>query len=272
MVPHATEKLGEWREARSRAGRMLVAVDFDGTLAPIVERPEAATIHEEGPAVLRELAARPDTLVAVVSGRVLADVRARVGVGEVYYAGNHGMEIAGPDLAHVLPEAAEARPQLEDCVEGLRAALAAVPGVILEDKGLTLSVHYRLVTDPEVAADVRVRVAELCGAFQGLRITEGKEVVEVRPDVAWDKGRATRFLLDSLLGPAAAGVPVLFIGDDRTDEDAFRAVRDGGAGILVAPRPPLTTAATAHVRDPGEVVALLRDLARSDPATEGGDA
>jgi len=261
MIPHATQRLEEWRAARRHAGRMLVALDFDGTLAPIAQHPAAVELPPAARAALERLARRPDTDVAIVSGRALEDVRRRVDLPDLYYAGNHGIEIEGPGIQEVHRDAARAMPRIAACAEALRRALADDPGYVLEDKGLTLSVHYRLSRDPHARERILSHVCALCDPTPGLRITEGKKVVEVRPDVPWDKGRATRFLLDALQAGLDTRIPALFIGDDRTDEDAFVALRDCGAGIVVADEPPAETAATAFLRSPREVADFLADLA-----------
>lgn len=267
MIAHATERLEDWRRARRRTGRMLVALDYDGTLTPIVQRPEEAALSERTRSVLARLAERPDTDVAVVSGRALEDVRRRVGLSGLYYAGNHGLEIEGPGLHWVHAEASAARPRIESCGVALREALRTVPGVIIEDKGITLSVHYRLVVSESEATRVRTTVEEVCGGHDGVRITSGKKVLEVRPDMDWDKGRATRFLVHALNLAEMRQAPVLFIGDDRTDEDAFRELNGWGYGILVAEMPPPDTAATALLHTTEEVVELLAALAAPDEAS-----
>lgn len=240
---------------------MLVALDFDGTLAPIVERPEDARLLDGLDEPLRRLAARDDTIAAIVSGRGLADVRERVRLDGVYYAGNHGFEIEGPGLVRVHRAAEAARPALEECVRGLESALAGEPGIQVEDKRWTLSVHYRRAEHDGAEVRVRAAVYEICRR-PGLRVTEGKKVLEVRPDVAWDKGRATRFLLDSLADDAP--LPAIFIGDDRTDEDAFAVVRELGGGIVVGDPPRADTLAVAWVRGPAEVAELVAALAGGD--------
>jgi trehalose 6-phosphate phosphatase len=261
MLPHALDKLPAWLAARTRAGRLLLALDYDGTLTGIVPRPDDADLDPETGAVLRRLTARPDTDVAIVSGRALEDIRARVGIPGVYYAGNHGLEIEGPGLQCVHAEAAAVRPVLAGCAELLRPRVEAQPGASLEDKGLTVSVHFRQVEDQSAANSLVDDVTQAVAACPGLRITMGKKVVEIRPDVSWDKGRATRFLLDSLQAGAGSMLPVLYVGDDQTDEDAFRAIADRGTGVIVAYPPPADTAATAYLRDPSEVTALLAAFA-----------
>ncbi len=259
---HAYERIGDWQRARERAGRMLLALDFDGTLAPIVPVPDDAALLPAAHDAIGRLLQRPDTMVAVVSGRALADVRRRVDFAGVYYAGNHGLEIEGPDVHRLHAGADAAARLLADCATALRATFADEPDVLVEDKRLTLSVHYRLVDDPVRASGIRARVAACCGGRAGLTLTEGKKVVEVRPDVDWHKGRATTFLVDTLLG-ADAGAPVVYIGDDRTDEDAFRALHGRGEGVLVAARPDAASAASAWLRSPDEVATLLDRLGRT---------
>ncbi|MGH7504940.1 MAG: trehalose-phosphatase [Longimicrobiales bacterium] len=247
----------DWVEARARHRAMLVAVDFDGTLAPIVPHYRDATVVDGARAALETLAARSDTRVAIVSGRGLDDVRARVGLDALFYAGNHGLEIEGPGVHRVHADALGARPALEDCIVRLQDLTDAIDGLLLEDKGLTLSIHYRLVRDPERAALAVQEIRRRCGDQAALEITEGKKIVEIRPRVEWDKGRATAFLVEQLL-PVG---PVVFIGDDRTDEDAFRAIAGRGEGVVVGDPPPPDTAAASYVRSPIEVADLLGQLA-----------
>jgi trehalose-phosphatase len=254
MIRHALERTAGWIAERTRTGRMLVGLDFDGTLAPIVPVPDDARILPAARAALGVLAARFDTRVAIVSGRGLDDVRRRIGIDRLYYAGNHGLEIDGPEVHRVHEEASRARPALVECARRLGPLLRTAEGALLEDKGLTLSIHFRRVADPEAASAFAERVHALCADIEGVRLTDGKMVVEIRPDVPWDKGRATAFLIAQLI--PATGIAV-FVGDDRTDEDAFRAVGERGEGVIVADPPPGDTAARSYVRSPGEVTELL---------------
>jgi trehalose-phosphatase len=257
-IPHALDQVHGLLALRRAAGRMMVALDFDGTLSPIVDRPEDAALLDGLAGPLAELAARKDTVTAIVSGRGLADVRARIGLDSLYFAGNHGFEIEGPGIKRVHEAAERARPLLAACVAGLEAALAEEPGTEVEDKGWTLSIHHRRAERPGAEERVREAVRAHCQR-PGLRVTEGKKVFEVRPDVDWDKGRATRFLLDAVA--EGAPLPAIFIGDDRTDEDAFRVVRELGGGVVVGDPPPADTAAVSWVRGPSEVLDLIHALA-----------
>lgn len=268
-LPHARERVAEWGRAWADSGTLVLLLDFDGTLAPIVEKPEDAAISTDAQLAIDRLMNAGAT-IAIVSGRGLADARERLGLPSLAYAGNHGMEIEMPGLRQVHPEAAAARPSLDALVQRLEKELGAIAGAIIEDKGLTLSIHYRQV-DRAAVERVRAAVHEAARFHAGLKVTEGKEVLEVRPDVDWHKGKAVEFLLEKMRPPE--GAPILYIGDDRTDEDAFAALKGvgGGEGVLVSEGRPGETAASSFVETTKEVAKLLDLLADSRPR-RGGSA
>jgi len=240
---------------RAAAGRPLALfLDYDGTLTPIVERPEDAALAPAMRDALRRAAARWP--VAIVSGRDLEDVRARVGLPQLAYAGCHGLEISGPQASRVHEAAAAAAPQLGAAADMVARETRAIPGIQLERKRYTLAVHFRRVREADVPA-VRDAVARAQARHPALRVDTGKQVLELMPDVGWDKGRAVLWLIETL--GLDASYPV-YVGDDRTDEDAFRALAGRGAGIAVqaAPAP---TAAGYSLPDPGAVRELLAALA-----------
>ncbi len=240
---------------RDAAGRGLALfLDYDGTLTPIVERPEDAVLAPETRLVLRALAQRHP--VAIVSGRDLADVRARVGLDGLYYAGSHGFDIAGPRGSHAHEAAREAAPLIAAAGDAIERDTARLAGVQVERKRFAVAVHFRRACDADLGA-VESAVDRALAQHPGLRKTGGKKIFELRPDVDWDKGRAMLWLLEKL--GLADALPV-YIGDDDTDEDAFRALGSRGIGIAVldAPR---ATAARHALPDPGAVREFLRQLA-----------
>ena len=250
-------------DERASHGRLLLALDFDGTLSPIVPHPHEAAILPAAERALTRIADRSDTVVAIVSGRGLDDVRARVREDRAFFAGNHGFEIEGPGVRHRVDEAERLRPELRMLTERLRHELEDIRGAEIEDKGITLSVHYRRVDNEEDAERLR-RVTEREAERSGIRATHGKRVVELRPPFDWHKGRAVEFLIDTL----ARGdrlYPV-FIGDDVTDEDAFRAVQSrGGLAIVVSGADPSRrTVADARVDSPEQLVPLLEGIASGE--------
>jgi trehalose 6-phosphate phosphatase len=260
MTANAMDRIGVLRAARGVAGSMLLGLDFDGTLAPIVPHPEGAGLLPASRAALITLAARRDTRIALVSGRALADLRQRVNLDGVYYAGNHGLEIDGPDVHRVHAEAEAARDSLAQLARALVKELSAIAGVVVEDKILTLSVHFRMVDDEAESERVRAAVRACALTYNGMRLTDGKKVVEIRPDVDWHKGRAFRFLRDTLENRFGRG-PAIFIGDDRTDEDAFRELGEMDCSIVVGDPPQHESIAHARLRSPDDVAAFLQLLA-----------
>jgi alpha,alpha-trehalase len=250
-----SERLGERRPA--------LFLDYDGTLTPIVERPEDARLSEETRRTLRAAArAMP---VAVISGRDLEDVRRMVALDEVVYAGSHGFDIRGPDLRLELPEGVEALEDLEAAAGYLKARLESIAGARLEAKRFALAVHYRQVAEGDVER-VEKAVDQARERSSRLRKTGGKKVFELRPDIDWDKGRALRWLL-AKLGLDGPDVLPIYIGDDLTDEDAFEALHGRGLAILVAAEPQ-PSAADYRLSDTDQVAALLGHLVDTETAIE----
>jgi trehalose-phosphatase len=241
----------------ARAPSIALFLDYDGTLTPIVARPEDAVLAPEMRAVLRAAAAALP-LVAVVSGRDRAQVESLVGLGELAYAGSHGFDIAAPGALRRHQVGHEHVPALDAAEARLRGQLEAIPNARVERKRFSVATHVRGVAPDRwslVAAIVdRVR------AEHGLRSERGKAVFELHPDVDWNKGRAVRWLLEHGLRDRGQGeVLPIGLGDDATDESVFAALSSTGVGIYVGEevRP---TAASLRLRDPGEVLRFLRAL------------
>lgn len=241
--------------------RAAVFLDYDGTLTPIVARPELAVLSEPSRAVVRELARHLP--LAIISGRDRADVERLVGITGLTYAGSHGFDIFAPALGHFAPDlVGDAGPLLDQAEAMLRQALAGLDGALIERKRFTIAVHDRLVAPPEVPR-VEAAAQAVCRALPALAIKPGKRVFELHPAVDWHKGKAVLWLLGRL-GLDRAEVVPLFIGDDVTDEDAFQALQTRGVGIVAADPaadPGRTSFAAARVDGPDQVIALLRRLA-----------
>ena len=255
-LPNALAHAAEIR-ARLAGRRPAVFLDYDGTLTPIVARPDLAVLSDAMRAVVRALAER--CTVAIVSGRDRADVARLVGLDGLVYAGSHGFDIAGPGgLAKEHERAAAFLPALERAEARLNRALAGVAGALVERKKFAIAVHYRLVAERDVE-QVERAVATVAADTPDLRRTAGKKVFELRPRIDWDKGRAVLWLLGALELEGGEVLP-FYLGDDDTDEDAFAALADRGIGVLVADLPQ-PSAATYHLANPDEVARFLGDLA-----------
>ncbi|MEX2230152.1 MAG: trehalose-phosphatase [Dehalococcoidia bacterium] len=261
-VADIPDALGEWERlaGRLRTAALALFLDFDGTLSPIVEDPELAELLPGTRAVLERLGRR--CTVAVISGRDLQDVRRRVGITGIWYAGSHGFELMAPDGTYHEQDAADdAVPALDRAERSLSRRLSAIEGVLLERKRFTLAVHYRRV-DRGTVGTVTAAVDEACRRERGLRVMHGKQVMELRPDVDWDKGSALHRLVDQLHLDRRRVLP-LYGGDDLTDEDAFRALAGWGIGVLVrdAESAERSTVADVAVDGPEAFRALLDRIA-----------
>jgi trehalose-phosphatase len=237
--------------------RLVVLLDYDGTLSPIAPRPEDALLPAATRDVLDRLGARWPT--AVISGRSLADARGLVGLDQLFYAGNHGLEIEGPAGSGIRRNLAEGFvPDVAAAAAELDAALADVEGSLVENKRYSLSVHYRLVA-PEQVPSVESAVDATVARHPTLNKRLGKKVFELRPNLAWDKGKAVRWVLETIDEQGAGLLPV-YVGDDVTDEDAFAALAGDGVGVLVS-EDPRDTAATHRLVDTDEARRFLACLA-----------
>jgi trehalose 6-phosphate phosphatase len=202
-----------------KPGRPLfLFLDYDGTLAPIARSPDRAVLAPRRKKILEALGGH--NFVCIVSGRSLADIRRIVGLDGLAYCGNHGLEILRGGKTWVHPRALAARPALGRLLKRIEGRTGRFPRMLIEDKGVTGSVHFRRL-DPALLAPLKRIVDEEVRRPAGqFIVTEGKRVLEIRPRLDWDKGRGIREILTRLPGEREA-LPV-FIGDDRTDEDAFR--------------------------------------------------
>jgi len=241
----------------------MLCLDYDGTLVPIAPHPAAATLDEQTRRLLRQLARARGVRVVLISGRSVRDLKRMVGIRDLGYVGNHGLECSAPGLRYVHPEARRSRPRLQRLARELRSALRPIRGAYVEDKGLTVSLHWRRVSASAARRFHRV-VAERLRPFVArgaIRVTSGKRVIEIRPPVDWGKGDAVVWFLRHL--PARRARPLaLYAGDDRTDEDAFQAVnRLGGVTVLVG-GPARRSAARYRLKDSRAVCAWLEGLPR----------
>jgi trehalose-phosphatase len=234
--------------------RISLFLDFDGTLVPIEPdprspRPDQATID-----ILKKLAGRKFLVTTIISGRAVEDLYSRIRVEGIIYAGNHGLEIFGRSLHFVEATAWNRRGELERLTEELSALLSPIEGVLVENKGLTASVHYRQAVPeslPQIQEVVRMAVARYNPMFL---VTPGRKVVEIVPATNWNKGSAVEWINRQLGGQRVLSI---YAGDDNTDERAFRTLPDA-VTIKVGHLP--ETDARYRLPDPGALQELLLEL------------
>ena len=231
-------------------------LDYDGTLTPIVDRPELAVVSKEMQDVVKALAAK--YTVAIVSGRMREDVESLLGIEGLFYAGSHGFDITGPGFSMVHDKAKEAIPVVAEITKVLKNKLGDIDGALVEEKKFSVAAHYRLVDEAQYLPRIKALVEELVEAHPSVRLMSGKKVFEILPNIDWNKGMAIRWIMKALEIPWE-GSSVVYIGDDVTDEYAFRAVRTRGTGILVSTEAE-ASAADFSLKIPGEVKELFEKV------------
>jgi trehalose 6-phosphate phosphatase len=266
-LPDALESESQLSERL--AGRMpAVFLDYDGTLTPIVDRPEDALISDRMRQAVRRAAERFP--VAVVSGRDRKVVQQLMGVDDLIVAGSHGFDIWSPSGGAIeRQEGTEFKELLEEVRRRLESELGGIQGALVEPKSNSVAAHYRLVSEAERPRVERVVRQILDEHPDELKVTPGKMVYEIQPKIDWDKGKAVLYLLQAL-GLERDDVVPVYLGDDTTDEDAFRALSGRGIGVFVgrADDPEVAgrkTAADYALKSIEDVERLLDALARWAP-------
>ncbi|OAY30495.1 trehalose-phosphate phosphatase A isoform X1 [Manihot esculenta] len=262
----------------AKGKRIALFLDYDGTLSPIVDNPDRAFMSDAMRSAVEKVAKCFPT--AIISGRSRDKVHEFVGLKELYYAGSHGMDIMGPVRQYISDDqpnsvrstdeqgkevnlfqpASEFLPMIDEVYSSLVENTKYIKGVKVENNKFCVSVHYRNVDDKSWKS-VAQCVYDVIKNYPRLRLTHGRMVLEVRPVINWNKGKAVTFLLESLGLSNCDDVLPIYVGDDRTDEDAFKVLRERncGLGILVSPVPKETNAFYS-LRDPSEVMEFLEYL------------
>jgi trehalose-phosphatase len=220
-------------KTRENYGGLSLILDFDGTLVPIQGDPRACILTPDIKRQLEAIARSGNSSLAILSGRSLSDIQERVGIGSIYYGGSHGLEISGPHTRYVHPGALPMKPLINGVRRVLEREVEGIEGVLIEAKKFTFALHYRSASKTDGALARKI----LHGIVSGhpdrgrMAIKKGKQVLELAPDVLWDKGRAALFILHRL---DRTYLPV-YVGDDVTDEAAFRALEKKGITVRIGP-------------------------------------
>lgn len=228
---------GDFLRRFNKAKVVFLFFDYDGTLTPIVKKPEWATLSQSNKCLIKKLTRKKWGRVAVVSGRALKDVKKLVGLKGIIYAGNHGLELSGPGLKYLHKKALVFKKQLNIIHRQLVKELGGFSKVLIEHKGLTLSVHYRLVKSKGIVNKVFKTIDKITQSYvqqKKIRISHGKKVVEIKPKIGWNKGKIVLWLIKYFRNKVSSRryLPI-YLGDDTTDEDAFKVLKKKGIGIFV---------------------------------------
>ncbi|XP_021743535.1 probable trehalose-phosphate phosphatase D [Chenopodium quinoa] len=270
--PSALEMFDEITKA-SKGKKMVMFLDYDGTLSPIVQDPDRAFMSDEMRAAVKAVARYFPT--AIVSGRGKDKVHDFVKLKELYYAGSHGMDIEGPahgtnDKSVVCQPASEFLPMINQVYKKLVVKTQFIEGAKVESNKFCLSVHFRCVEEKKWPELVEL-VKEVLSDYPKLKMNYGRKVLEIKPTIKWDKGKALEYLLEALGYANSKDVLPIYIGDDKTDEDAFKVLRKRkqGFGILVSKFPKETSAAYT-LQDPSEVMCFLQRMVEWKQVSQRG--
>ncbi|MBF0384720.1 MAG: trehalose-phosphatase [Candidatus Omnitrophica bacterium] len=244
------------------AKKIIIFLDYDGTLTPIAKTPAQANLSPKVRTVLIRLSSIDDCTVAIISGRSLEDVREKVGINYLTYAGNHGFEIdSGFKAPHVYFLPYTLRQVLDLVYIKLVRQFFLREGVFVENKNFSLSVHYRLAKKKDIT-EIKKIIAEVCSPYQksrDIKVSKGKKVMEIKPFLDWDKGKAVLWVLRRIKASLKEeNVQSIYIGDDKTDEDAFTALKNKGLTIRVGKSEQST--AEFYLKSVKEVHRLLRHI------------
>src|SRR3989338_486151 len=246
----------------AQAYRLCLFLDYDGTLTPIVRHPSLARLSSSRKKVLRELSRLPNVKVCIVSGRILSALKRMVGVSKFVYVGNHGFEGEGPGIRYHHFTDRKRRALLAIIHQKLKQQLGSIPGVFIENKTLTVSVHYRRVSKKDLAK-VKLNFLRITMHYihkSKIHLVEGKKVMEVRPDAQWNKGTAVMWVLDRLASKSRKGIFPVYVGDDRTDEDAFISLKRRGMTVKVTMLPREYSEAQYFLHSPAKVFVFLKKI------------
>lgn len=253
---------GYWPEIRKNIGKkfIMLCLDYDGTLTPIVDTPDKAVLQKDTKEVLYRLSKASDFKLVIISGRAVRDVKRMVNLDRITYIGNHGLEIEDERIKFKKQSFSKLRVLIEKIKKILNERLREIKGVFVEDKGLNLSLHYRLA-DKKDLTKIKNTFDEVTQPYltkNRIKISFGKKVFEVRPPLDWDKGKAILWLLKRQRSSLKREFFPIYIGDDLTDEDAFFILRDKGLTVFVGRVQP--SHAEYYLRDCEDVFRFLKVL------------
>jgi trehalose-phosphatase len=218
----------------SKTGRIFLFLDYDGTLCPIVKRPDRAILPLKTRHILSRLADNKRIVVSIISGRMLRQVKNLVGLKGIHYAGCHGFEIEKADKAYFFPKLSKLKIRINAVRRRLKIELSAITGWEIEEKDIIFALHYRRVKNNNIQKlkNIFYNIVKPYKAKEDIVIAKGKMVLEVRPGLNWDKGRYCLYLMNKLKYKGEKILP-LYIGDDTTDETAFKVLRRKGITVFV---------------------------------------
>ncbi|MFN4763097.1 trehalose-phosphatase [Gillisia sp. Q332] len=254
-LPNALKEIEELFEIKGNR-KITIFLDYDGTLTPIISDPDAAELPDDNREIIADLS--NITPVAIISGRDLRDLKSKIEIDTVIYAGSHGFDITGPDGLEMVHESEkEVTPALDEAEKRLKEQLKDILGAYIERKKFAIAVHYRNV-EQKYVQEIKDAVQKEADRQDILKTGSGKKILELKPNINWNKGYALDWLTEKLAWDKEKYLRI-YIGDDITDEDGFEALIEEGVGILVGTHGEKTSA-TLALRNTNEVTKFLQHI------------
>ncbi|KPL00144.1 MAG: hypothetical protein AMJ90_08770 [candidate division Zixibacteria bacterium SM23_73_2] len=257
------DKLPRIKTKISKKSMIFIGLDYDGTLTPIVEHPDLALLPKDTRLILRELSNMKNAMISIVSGRSYKDIRKKVGIKKIIYVGNHGFEMKISNFTRkgkfpdFIKDPKKYKEKIEEICRNLERGLKELKGVWVENKGITASVHYRLAKTSNVQK-AKTKVFSEIKTYDGLKLAFGKKVWQIKPKKNWNKGEAIRCILERNLSENwRKKASLIYMGDDRTDEDVFSLLKQGGITILVSKNPKIESRARYSIENHKNVLRFL---------------
>lgn len=243
-----------WLEIIKRK-KLFLSFDFDGTLVPLKKNPDDCYLTDNIKESLNQL--KKKVRIAIISGRDLEDLKKRISIDGIFYSGNHGLQIEGPDIRQTHPDAESFKCYLDEIYIKVKELMNRIPGIIVERKTFSFALHYRQV-EINLIKELKNLFSEVISSSdiknKNIKVLPGKMVFEVLPAIDWDKGKTVLFILKN---SGEEFLPV-FIGDDRTDETVFKEI--GNRGLTVRIGRSKNTSAKYFLRRQSEVYKFIKNI------------
>ncbi|MCD6358535.1 MAG: trehalose-phosphatase [Dehalococcoidia bacterium] len=255
-----------WQEISAKLTEtesILLLSDYDGTLSPIAKKPDLANMPSRTKQLLSTLARQKHFAVGIISGRSLDDIRKKTGIDGITYVGNHGLEIEGPDVSFVVPHSEEIKRIIQSLNHTLTQIMKPIEGVLVENKGLSISIHYRMAAETSIGEieSALTRATDILHTQGKFKLYQGKKTYELRPATSYDKGKAVTILTDRYRELWRRGsILSIFMGDDLTDENGFKVINENGGISIFVGEKNSSSAAHYFLKSPLEVEQFLNRL------------
>lgn len=245
-------------ELIKKANCVFLFLDYDGTLTPIVKRPQLAILSDETRTILQKISKLPKYSLCIVSGRSLKDIKRMVGIKGICYVGNHGLEADCIDFKYTNPDAVKCIDIINEIHKKLLIETRSINGIIIENKGLTETVHYRMVSNKDLSRLRKIfrKIVNFYLSDGKIKTSRNKKTLEILPNIDWGKGK---IVLKLWSDSSEKGILPIYIGDDRADEDAFKALEKFGISVLVSENPGKSNA-KYYLKSINDVIIFLRSL------------